>query len=54
MRIRKKPWAEEELGSNKAIITSPADNKGKWSEFFGNDNPIHVEIGCGRDSFCPK
>jgi tRNA (guanine-N7-)-methyltransferase len=54
MRIRKKPWAEEELGSNKAIITSPAENKGKWKEFFGNDNPIHVEIGCGKGQFLSK
>ncbi len=51
MRIRKKPWAQEELDSNKAIIASPAENKGKWSEFFGNDNPVHVEIGCGKGQF---
>lgn len=22
--------------------------KGKWSEFFGNDNPIILELGCGK------
>lgn len=22
--------------------------KGKWAERFGNDNPIHIEIGCGK------
>lgn len=32
-------------------ITDPEAHKGKWSEVFGNDNPIHVEIGCGKGSF---
>lgn len=51
MRIRKKPWAEEEFGSNKAIVPNPEEFKGKWKEVFGNDNPIHVEIGCGKGQF---
>ena len=51
MRYRKKPWAEEELSSNKSIVLNPADNKGKWKEFFGNDKPIYVEIGCGKGQF---
>lgn len=51
MRIRKKPWAEEEIDTNKSIILEPAENKGKWKDFFGNDNPIHVEIGCGKGQF---
>ncbi len=51
MRIRKKAWAESELGSNKAIISKPAENKGKWREYFGNENPIHIEIGCGKGQF---
>jgi tRNA (guanine-N7-)-methyltransferase len=25
--------------------------KGKWSEFFGNDNPIVVELGCGYGEY---
>lgn len=51
MRIRKKPWAENEIATNKAIITEPKENKGKWKEIFGNGNPIHVEIGCGKGHF---
>ena len=51
MRYRKKPWAEEELSSNKSIVRNPADNKGRWKEFFGNDKPIYVEIGCGKGQF---
>ena len=51
MRIRKKPWAEAEMSSNKAIITEPSQYKGRWREVFGNDNPIHIEIGCGKGQF---
>lgn len=54
MRLRKKPWAEDELNINDSIISDPALNKGKWHEYFGNSNPIHVEIGCGKGQFITK
>lgn len=28
--------------------------KGKWSEVFGNENPIYLEIGCGKGQFIIK
>lgn len=54
MRIRKKPWGDNERATNKAIVENPQESKGKWQEFFGNDNPIHVEIGCGKGQFLSK
>ena len=30
---------------------NPEELKGKWNELFGNDNPIHIEIGCGKGQF---
>lgn len=54
MRIRKKPWAENEIATNKAIIKEPKEFKGKWNEVFGNNNPIHIEIGCGKGQFLSK
>ncbi len=33
------------------LISEPDKMKGKWSERFGNENPIHIEIGCGKGSF---
>lgn len=27
------------------------DVNGKWNEFFGNDNPIVLELGCGRGEY---
>ena len=51
MRHRRKPWSEAEMANNKALVTNPTENKGKWNEVFGNDNPIYVEIGCGKGGF---
>ena len=51
MRIRRKPWAENEFNTNKNYIQNPYDLKGKWKTFFNNSNPIHIEIGCGKGQF---
>ncbi len=51
MRIRKKPWAEAELQENRIVVLNACDYKGKWAEFFQNNNPIYIEIGCGKGSF---
>ena len=51
MRVRNKAWAPEELETNKQMIHDPESCKGRWHEVFGNNNPIHVEIGCGKGRF---
>ncbi len=51
MRIRFKPWARPELEASKFYIDNPEDYKGKWKEVFKNDNPIRLELGCGKGSF---
>ncbi len=51
MRLRKKPWADKEFEINDKLIENPNEFKGKWNELFGNDNPIHIEIGCGKGRF---
>ena len=51
MRTRKKLWSENELKNNKNIINKPKDFKGKWREYFNNDNPLCIEIGCGKGNF---
>ena len=25
--------------------------RGRWKEFFGNDNPIVLELGCGKGEY---
>ena len=51
MRIRFKKWARPELEASKFYIDNPKEYKGKWRELFGNDNKIHLELGCGKGYF---
>jgi tRNA (guanine-N7-)-methyltransferase len=52
MRLRHKPWAKEMLLEySQYVIASPESYKGKWSEIFGNTNPIHIEVGTGKGQF---
>ena len=52
MRIRYKKWARPELEECKFYIDNPEEWKGKWKEFFENpENPIHLELGCGKGQF---
>lgn len=51
MRLRKKPWARPELEACNFFIINPSENKGKWRESFNNDNPIYLELGCGKGTF---
>ena len=52
MRIRYKKWARPELEASKFYIDNPEEYKGKWKEFFKNqENPIHLELGCGKGQF---
>ncbi|WP_099221331.1 tRNA (guanosine(46)-N7)-methyltransferase TrmB [Listeria costaricensis] len=52
MRVKHKPWAKEKLAAHSAVvIQDPASCKGRWNEIFGNDQPIHVEIGSGKGQF---
>ena len=54
MRVRKRAWAAQELVDNTLVINDAPDKKGKWAEYFGNDNPIYIEIGCGKGGFIRK
>ena len=32
-------------------VTTNFPHKGKWNEFFKNDNPIILELGCGKGEY---
>ncbi len=51
MRVRKKAWTVAEYDNNPHLIHNPTEHKGKWKELFKNDNPIYLEIGCGKGRF---
>jgi tRNA (guanine-N7-)-methyltransferase len=33
------------------LIKDPREAKGHWAEIFGNNNPVYLEIGCGKGKF---
>lgn len=52
MRVRNRKGATELLEEHpQYVILNPADAKGRWQEIFGNDHPIHVEVGSGKGAF---
>ena len=51
MRVRKKPWAEKELAINAYVVKNAKENKGKWRKVFAKENPLYVELGCGKGKF---
>jgi len=52
LRLRNKPWAEELITSHpEVIVPNPEDFKGNWQAVFGNDNPLHIEVGTGKGQF---
>lgn len=53
MRLRHVKNAFEDLASDtKYFVLNPKDYHGKWAlEVFKNNNPIHIEIGCGKGQF---
>lgn len=51
MRLRNIPGAEEVIESSPFVIQKPAEKKGAWKQVFGNDHPIHIEVGMGKGKF---
>lgn len=52
MRLRGRKGIREEIESQpELVVLDPAPHKGRWREAFGNDRPIHVELGMGKGKF---
>ena len=51
MRLKKIKNAKEMVEASKYYVANPAMQRGKWHALFGNDHPIHVEIGMGKGRF---
>lgn len=52
MRVKHKPWAREKILAHPEVcVANPEELKGKWHQLFGNENPIHIEIGTGKGQF---
>ncbi len=54
MRLRNVSGAREIMEESPFVLQDEADQqakKGHWREFFGNDNPIYIEVGMGKGRF---
>ena len=51
MRLRNVPGSREVIAANKYCILEEDPQKGNWSSIFGNENPIHIEVGMGKGRF---
>ena len=52
MRIRFKAWARPELEASSFYRDNPEELKNNWiKEFKNQENPIHLELGCGKGQF---
>jgi tRNA (guanine-N7-)-methyltransferase len=52
MRLRGRKNIRQSLESQPdLVILDPREWRGRWHEFFGNDRPIHAELGMGKGQF---
>ena len=48
MRMRKKKWAVPELDACPYYVPDADAHQGAWRALFPADQPLHVELGCGK------
>ena len=48
---QKKLFRFEAIKSFPNVLQYPEYAKGNWSQFFGNDNPITLELACGKGEY---
>lgn len=41
----------EAIETYKNVLQYPENMKGNWNRFFGNDNPITLELACGKGEY---
>lgn len=51
MRLRNIPRAKEEIDANPIAVKEEKTHRGNWKVVFGNEQPIHIEIGMGKGQF---
>lgn len=51
MRLKNVPGARDVIAESSLVVHEPEKQKGNWQQVFGNDHPIHIEIGMGKGRF---
>lgn len=51
MRLRNVKGARDVMADSEYVFADPENMEGTWTEVFGNNNPVHIEIGMGKGKF---
>lgn len=51
MRLRNIRGSRELIAASPYVVHEEENKKGNWKELFGNNHPIHIEIGMGKGKF---
>ena len=51
MRLRNITGADTYIENSAYVVQDFKGQKGNWKEIFGNENPIHIEVGMGKGRF---
>lgn len=51
MRMRNKAWARPELDACPFFVRNPEKQIGRWHSLFQREQPVYLELGCGKGYF---
>lgn len=51
MRLRNIPGAKDAITESPYVVQNPAECRGKWTQVFTQERPIHIEVGMGKGRF---
>lgn len=51
MRLRNITGADVYIENSEFVVQDFKGQKGNWKEVFGNENPVHIEVGMGKGRF---
>lgn len=51
MRLRNVRGSREAIAGSDYVVHEEETRAGRWREIFGNEHPVHIEIGMGKGKF---
>lgn len=51
MRLRNISGSRDVIAESPYVVQEPQRYRGRWTELFGNPNPIFIEVGMGKGQF---
>ncbi len=51
MRLRNIPGSRDIIAESQYVVHDFKEQKGRWANLFGNNNPVRIEVGMGKGQF---